>query len=284
MITLKYLYGGIVQYSPGDYMPTRTLNDFEFLQILHGNPIYQANGREFHLAPGAIVCGKPQAQESYIWDRKDITIHSYFHFDCHMLPDDFPPLNEWPTTINEPRNSLRVLMEEIVQLSTRVNLFVDEKNQTIPRLLTAFIDLYTSPLSKEQKMESELPLPVQKALRAIRLSIDRRIHEVQLDSLAEAATVDKKHLCKLFQKHIGYSPMKTMRLLQLQLALSLLIRSGLSIKEIALKAGFEDPLYFSRYFKKELGLSPVQVRKDLDQSIPPPRVSLPESIAAAQIF
>lgn len=36
-----------------------------------------------------------------------------------------------------------------------------------------------------------------------------------------------------------------------------------SVKEISFELGFEDPSYFSRFFKKHVGQTPVQYRKDL---------------------
>jgi AraC-like DNA-binding protein len=39
--------------------------------------------------------------------------------------------------------------------------------------------------------------------------------------------------------------------------------SSKSIKEISFELGFEDPSYFSRFFKKHVRLTPVQYRKEL---------------------
>ena len=43
--------------------------------------------------------------------------------------------------------------------------------------------------------------------------------------------------------------------------MDLLVHTNLSICEIAQKIGFDDPYYFSRLFKKEMGLSPAHYRK-----------------------
>ena len=45
-------------------------------------------------------------------------------------------------------------------------------------------------------------------------------------------------------------------------ARSLLINSGLSIKEIAWRLGFAESPHFSNYFKKHAGNSPVSFRKE----------------------
>lgn len=46
----------------------------------------------------------------------------------------------------------------------------------------------------------------------------------------------------------------------MDLAQNLLLNSMMSIREIALKCGFEDSDYFSRIFKKKMNMSPRQFR------------------------
>ena len=46
-------------------------------------------------------------------------------------------------------------------------------------------------------------------------------------------------------------------------AQSLLERTTYNIKEISEIVGYENPLYFSRVFKKEIGKSPAQYRKEM---------------------
>ena len=46
----------------------------------------------------------------------------------------------------------------------------------------------------------------------------------------------------------------------------LLYQTTLSVNEIAMKVGHEDHSYFSRFFKKHEGLTPVQYRKMIDKS------------------
>ena len=67
--------------------------------------------------------------------------------------------------------------------------------------------------------------------------------------------------------------METFRLLKLQLAMALLGRSSLAIKEIADRCGFENPLYFTRCFTKLYSQSPTQapVLRGVDLSIRDPQ-------------
>jgi AraC-like DNA-binding protein len=57
--------------------------------------------------------------------------------------------------------------------------------------------------------------------------------------------------------------MKTFTLLKLQMARPLLVRTNLSISEIAVRCGFDNPLYFSRRFSALYGCPPSDFRARL---------------------
>ncbi len=57
------------------------------------------------------------------------------------------------------------------------------------------------------------------------------------------------------------SPARTLQGLRLQLACRLLVESTLPVRAIATRAGFADEFYFSRRFRRELGLAPRAYRR-----------------------
>jgi AraC-like DNA-binding protein len=61
---------------------------------------------------------------------------------------------------------------------------------------------------------------------------------------------------------MGIPPHRYMQEAKLSLARRLLRESDLPITEIADVLGYDDPLYFSRLFRREVGLSPRDYRKD----------------------
>lgn len=66
----------------------------------------------------------------------------------------------------------------------------------------------------------------------------------------------------LFRTYNGISPMAFLTELRMRKARELLESSSISVKEIASRLGYEDPLYFSRQFKKNTGLSPTSYRAE----------------------
>lgn len=83
---------------------------------------------------------------------------------------------------------------------------------------------------------------------------------------AKELSISPNHLNKSVKSILG----KTASLLideMILLEAKVLIRqNSLSLSEIAFKIGFEDPSYFSRFFKKHSGCSPTEFKKMIDLS------------------
>lgn len=79
----------------------------------------------------------------------------------------------------------------------------------------------------------------------------------ELDELLRSAPYCYDYLCRLFRQEMDVTPHKYLANLRLQSAADILrISTGRSITEIARMCGYNDPLYFSRMFKKKYGVSP----------------------------
>jgi AraC family transcriptional regulator of arabinose operon len=64
----------------------------------------------------------------------------------------------------------------------------------------------------------------------------------------------------LFKQQLQLTPRQFSEKLRLELAQQLLANTSLSVREVAFKAGFEDPLYFSRRFMRAFGRTPGESR------------------------
>ncbi|HKK62961.1 MAG TPA: AraC family transcriptional regulator, partial [Bacteroidales bacterium] len=88
------------------------------------------------------------------------------------------------------------------------------------------------------------------------------MHEkLSLNQLAEETGFSASHFSLLFRKKTGRSPMDYLIYLRIQKACQYLDNTSLRIQEIALKVGYEDQYYFSRLFKKLMGIPPSEYRK-----------------------
>ena len=82
-----------------------------------------------------------------------------------------------------------------------------------------------------------------------------------LDELASKFNYSKSHLHTKFKIKTGYPVLVFFKLKKVQKACEYLSYTDLSIKEISYKIGFDDPLYFSRIFKRFMGNSPRNYKK-----------------------
>lgn len=95
-------------------------------------------------------------------------------------------------------------------------------------------------------------------LKIMSESIDRR---VTTEELAGAVYTQPTYFIRKFTKAFGISPQNYFSKLKLFRAMNLLVSTKLSVEDIARKTGMEDASYFSRFFKKNCGVTPIEYRK-----------------------
>ncbi|WP_276481458.1 AraC family transcriptional regulator [Paraflavitalea pollutisoli] len=81
-----------------------------------------------------------------------------------------------------------------------------------------------------------------------------------LSDIAARLNVSSSHLSFLFRQKTGYPPMEYMNHLKVQKACQYLLLTTKRIHEIAEEIGIEDAYYFSRFFKRQMGMSPRAYR------------------------
>jgi AraC-like DNA-binding protein len=84
-----------------------------------------------------------------------------------------------------------------------------------------------------------------------------------LYDFAQASYMSEGHFTRAFKLAYGVTPLKYKSKLQTDYAKFLLASTSLKVSVVATLAGFDDPLYFSRVFKKNTGSSPEKYRKNL---------------------
>ena len=69
------------------------------------------------------------------------------------------------------------------------------------------------------------------------------------------------HICRIFNKSFGITPVEYLNARRLERAKELLAHRSLTISEIAYTVGFRDPGYFTRRFTRQNGMSPKVYRE-----------------------
>lgn len=97
-----------------------------------------------------------------------------------------------------------------------------------------------------------------KALGLLEKSIQRT---VSLAELTDLTAMSVSTLNRIFREATGYSPIEYHLRIRIKKAGEILCISNFSITQIASLTGFDDSNYFSRQFKKIMGVSPLKFRK-----------------------
>ena len=85
--------------------------------------------------------------------------------------------------------------------------------------------------------------------------------DVSLQTVASALGISGNYLSTLFGKEEGVSFNQYLQHVRMNKSTTLLNTSSNTIQEIAFQCGFEDANYFSKCFKKVMGITPKQYRQ-----------------------
>ena len=146
------------------------------------------------------------------------------------------------------------------QAISEAEYFLD-KNGEVLNALGNLIAVSVSALSEKRKHS---PL-----VETIRSEIDANISNpaYSVDESLKRLPLSYEYLRKLFKKETGTTPLNYLSDCRMRLAAHI-ISSGISnqyseytVSQIAEACGFSDPMYFSRVFKKNFGVSPTEYGK-----------------------
>ena len=84
--------------------------------------------------------------------------------------------------------------------------------------------------------------------------------QISVADLAEKLGINPSYLTRIFKQKHSKSPKDYILDLKIKRAKELLKTTDVSVTDIARSIGFDDPLYFSRLFKKRTNLTPTEYR------------------------
>lgn len=219
--------------------------------VISGKGTYICGEEVYQIKAGDLFIVYPNQIISYHADKNDPWQYCWVGFngtEAQRLIDLTP---------FRPDNLILSLGDASIQQSlmdiydARGNKPTDEMNM-IGRLylfLSKLIDL-NNDIREESDITSTY---IENALKFIQYNYS---HNIDITSIADSIGISRSHLYRVFIKHLGLSPNDYLSQYRINRACSLLRNSDLTISNIANSVGYDDPLYFSRVFKKIKGVSP----------------------------
>lgn len=86
--------------------------------------------------------------------------------------------------------------------------------------------------------------------------------DIDLDEVSKYLQISPYYFSKLFKKKTGKNFIEYLTQIRMEHAKILLRNSSMSMKEICMEVGYSDANYFSRAFKKNVGLSPTEYKEE----------------------
>lgn len=123
--------------------------------------------------------------------------------------------------------------------------------------LTYFLTLF---IYNSKHYKTNTPEKVNSIESAIVFMQQNINNNLSLQELSAHYNYSPSRFSSLFKQKTGYAPIDYFIQLKMQKATQLLDFTDKSIKDIAITFGFDDPYYFSRRFRKIIGVSPKKYR------------------------
>lgn len=111
--------------------------------------------------------------------------------------------------------------------------------------------------SSAAKKEESAALSLDRSLRYIHASYTE---DIPIPYLAHLENLSSSRYHTLFLKQTGTSPVRYIARLRMQHACQLLRSTNLPVNRIGEMVGYRDPHFFSKLFKKQMGISPTDYR------------------------
>jgi len=152
-------------------------------------------------------------------------------------------------------NAMLVLFQE--EFDTKDHIQGEMLRALLKRML-----ITSTRLIKQENNQDNLSFNQVELIRKFNILVEQHYKEKhQVADYAEMLFKSPKTLSNFFKKHNVNSPLKIINGRIAAEAKRLLIYSDKSAEEIAYELGYNEPSHFSKFFKTQVGLSPLAFRK-----------------------
>lgn len=252
---------GIEDCSPGHSWGPAVRDHFIVHLILSGRGVYQVNGRTYRLEEndGFLIC--PNTVIYYEADADEPWSYSWVGF--HGVQAE-ALLKQANLNIDNPVFKYagdHYLRECLNNMIASKSLGRGKEIRLLGHLylfLSRLIE--TAGPHKGTAVGSRREAYIKRAVEYIAANYHRRL---TVSELTRHVGLDRTYLYSLFKEYLNMSPQDFLIGYRMDRACELLQNDGLTVGDISRSVGYEDPLVFSKAFKKAKGVSPRNYRISL---------------------
>lgn len=251
LLSIQYTYTKNVRHDFTNQ--PRPCHNFVFM--LEGEGVVLSNNKTFRLRSGDILFIPKNTTYQYNWIPNPKAVFHSLHFSFHAKND--PLLNK-----NIPVQTLdNTQFPELYRLLKEIEAYQFNKDLRFFFALSAFYKICGTLLNGIKINDCE---PINKTISPAIAYIEQNYNaKISVNVLADLCFLSPSRFFYLFKQQTGNSPIAYKNKIAVQYAAQeLLFNKDVSIKEIAERHGFSNFIYFERAFKKIIGKTPSQYRKE----------------------
>ena len=224
-----------------------------FIYPLSGNAKISFNDQTFLASPNHIIHGAKNQRVTFEVSSKEPFVHLNIYYDPEVPWHGSSDIMNMVYEISALQDSSSIeLLNRLKNSVMRANWDDQIQRNLIAQQLILSCFGYSY-------INQEL-LQIENAIELMETSYHKNL---KLKDLAEAAQMDEAHFSYKFNKVYHIRPIDYLIRLRLRKAADLLLK-GYSVTEAAWNVGYQDPLYFSRLYKKHFGISPSHAYRNKD--------------------
>ena len=236
--------------------------DFQLLYIASGKAHFHFDGKEQIVTAGHMILYRPKEPQKYEYYGEDQTEVYWVHFTggnvTNILRSYGIPDNQRVFFCGSGLEYQTLFRNMIYELQMCKANFEEMLEMSLRQILIALQRCFISSLKTEN---SHVVEEIDKAT----VYFNEHYNEnISIDEYAENNHFSVSWFIRNFKQHTGFTPMQYILAQRIYNAEILLQNPSHNLTEIASMIGYDNPLYFSRIFKKAKGISPSEYRKNIN--------------------
>lgn len=245
-----------------DFYETKRDNgrkDYQLLYIAAGTAHFFIHGREHLVTAGNMIIFYPDEPQHYKYYREEKTLVYWVHFTGSCVDEILEHYNivRGENIIYSGTSpDFQWLFNQIIQELQLCRTGFDEM---LTLLLRNIFILISRSLETNKKFTDTMEKEVSNAIYYFRENFNK---EINIEKYSESQNLSVSWFIRCFRQITGQTPLQYIINLRISNAQMLLETTDYTISQIAENVGYENPLYFSRLFHKQTGISPKEYRKN----------------------
>ena len=233
--------------------------DYQLLYVASGKTHFYFNEEFQEVTAGHMVLYLPKQEQHYEYYGKDKPEVYWVHFTGrdvkNILNSYHIPMNE-NTFYSGTSSTYAYLFKEMIHQLQTCGIGYEELMVMYLKQIFLLIER-----SREERKPT-ITSYIQEEMDHARRYFNEHYNEaINIEEYAHSRGMSISWFLRNFKQVTAKSPMQYVLSIRINNAISLLETTDYHITEIATIIGYDNPLYFSRIFKKQTGLSPSDFRK-----------------------